>query len=218
MLSYRTIVPHTLELLKLLCQEPYLKQCRLVGGTALALQYGHRTSVDLDFFGSFDKEEDTLYTILQPYAEVRRIKDSPNIKIFFMDDVKVDFVNYSAYSWIDDAVEEDGLRLASPKDIAAMKINAIEDRGSKKDFIDIYFLLQHYSLKEILDFYSQKYPNYSIYRALMSLTYFADADPKEMPTMFEEISWEEIKTYIKQHVTSYERSEQAANGLKAEST
>ena len=208
MLSYRTIVPHTLELLRQLCQEPYLKDCRLVGGTALALQYGHRTSVDLDFFGSFGEEEDKLFTVLQPYAEVRRLKDTPNIKVFVMDDVKVDFVNYSIYSWIDDAVEEEGLRLASPKDIAAMKINAIEGRGSKKDFIDVYFLLQHYSLKEILDFYSQKYPNYSIYRALMSLTYFADADPKETPTMFEDVSWEEIKVYIKQQVAAFERSAQ----------
>ena len=206
MLSYRTIVPHTLELLKKLCQEPYLMDCRLVGGTALALQYGHRTSVDLDFFGSFGNEEDKLFTVLQPYAEVRRVKDSPNIKIFFMDDVKVDFVNYSIYPWIDDAVEDDGLRLASPKDIAAMKINAIEGRGSKKDFIDIYSLLQHYSLDELLKFYSQKYPNYSIYRALMSLTYFADADPKDTPTLFMDVTWGEMKTFIKQKVVEYERS------------
>ncbi len=206
MLSYRTIVPHTLELLKKLCQEPYLMDCRLVGGTALALQYGHRTSVDLDFFGSFGNEEDKLFTVLQPYAEVRRVKDSPNIKVFFMDDVKVDFVNYSIYPWIDDAVEEDGLRLASPKDIAAMKINAIEGRGSKKDFIDIYSLLQHYSLDELLKFYSQKYPNYSIYRALMSLTYFADADPKDTPTLFMDVTWGEMKTFIKQKVVEYERS------------
>ena len=206
MLSYCTIAPHTLELLKQLCQEPYLKECRLVGGTALALQYGHRSSVDLDFFGSFDKEEDLLYSVLRPYADVRKISDKPNIKIFFMDDVKVDLVNYSIYPWIDAAVEEDGVRLASPKDIAAMKINAIEGRGSKKDFIDVYFLLQHYSLNEIMDFYSMKYPNYSLYRALMSLTYFADADPKEMPTMFEKVSWEDIKTYIKQQVVAYERS------------
>ena len=206
MLSYCTVEPHTLELLKLLCQEPYLKECRLVGGTALALQYGHRTSVDLDFFGSFGNEEDKLFTVLQPYAEVRRVKDSPNIKIFFMDDVKVDFVNYSIYPWIDDAVEEEGLRLASPKDIAAMKINAIEGRGSKKDFIDIYSLLQHYSLDELLKFYSQKYPNYSIYRALMSLTYFADADPKDTPTLFMDVTWGEMKTFIKQKVVEYERS------------
>ena len=206
MLSYRTIVPHILELLKKLCQEPYLMDCRLVGGTALALQYGHRTSVDLDFFGSFGNEEDKLFTVLQPYAEVRRVKDSSNIKIFFMDDVKVDFVNYSIYPWIDDAVVEDGLRLASPKDIAAMKINAIEGRGSKKDFIDIYSLLQHYSLDELLKFYSQKYPNYSIYRALMSLTYFADADPKDTPTLFMDATWDEMKTFIKQKVVEYERS------------
>ena len=206
MLSFCTVEPHILELLIELTQEPFLKDCRLVGGTALALQYGHRKSIDLDFFGSFGREEDKLFTVLQPYAEVRRLKDMPNIKIFFMDDVKVDFVNYSIYSWIDDAVEEDGLRLASPKDIAAMKINAIEGRGSKKDFIDVYFLLQHYSLSEILDFYSKKYPNYSIYRALMSLAYFADADPKEMPTMFEDVSWDEIKAYIKQQVAAFERS------------
>ena len=206
MFSYRTIAPHTLELLKQLCQEPYLKECRLVGGTALALQYGHRTSVDLDFFGSFDKEEDKLFTVLQPYAEVCKIKDSPNIKIFFMDDIKVDFVNYSIYPWIDDAVEEDGLRLASPKDIAAMKINAIEGRGSKKDFIDIFSLLHHYSLEEILQFYSQKYPNYSIYRALKSMVYFADADPKDMPTLFIDDSWEDVKAYIKEQVAIYENS------------
>ena len=206
MLSYCTIVPHTLELLKQLCQEPYLKDCRLVGGTALALQYGHRESVDLDFFGSFGDEKDKMYTVLQQYAEVRKIKDGSNIKIFFLDDVKVDFVNYSIYPWIDDAVEEDGLRLASPKDIAAMKINAIEGRGSKKDFIDIYFLLKHYSLEELLKFYSQKYPNYSIFRALMSLTYFVDADSKEPPTMFEEVTWEEIKAFIKQQVVTYEHS------------
>lgn len=206
MLSYRTIEPHTLELLKALCQEPYLSECRLVGGTALALQYGHRVSVDLDFFGSFDKEENILYQKLLPYAKVEKIKDKENIKIFFMDNVKVDFVNYSIYPWLDEPIVEENIRLASPKDIAAMKINAIEGRGAKKDFIDIYFLLQHYSLDDILKFYAQKYPNYSIYRALMSLTYFADADPKEMPIIFADIEWEEMKSFIKKQVSDFERS------------
>ena len=206
MLSYRTIEPHTLELLKALSQEPYLKGCRLVGGTALALQYGHRSSIDLDFFGSLDPDGNILYTKLTSYAQTEKIKDTPNIKIFFMDGIKVDFVNYSLYSWLDEAVREDGLRLASPIDIAAMKINAIEGRGSKKDFIDVYFLLKHYSLDEILQFYSRKYPNFSIYRALMSLTYFADADPKEMPKMFVDVDWDEIKSFIKGEVAKYERS------------
>lgn len=207
MLSYRAIEPHTLELLKRLCQEPYLKGCRLVGGTALALQYGHRQSVDLDLFGSFEPEENYLFdVVLKPYGKIEVVKDRPTIKICFLNGIKVDFVNYSIYPWIDDPIEEDGLRLASPKDIAAMKINAIEGRGTKKDFIDVYFLLQHYSLDEVLRFYSEKYPNYSIYRALMSLTYFVDADSSENPVMFEKVSWEEIKTFINQQVANYERS------------
>ena len=107
---------------------------------------------------------------------------------------------------IDTCVIIDALQKRQPFDIAAMKINAIEGRGSKKDFIDIYSLLQHYSLDELLIFYSQKYPNYSIYRALMSLTYFADADPKDTPTLFMDVTWDEMKTFIKQKVVDFERS------------
>lgn len=61
-----------------------------------------------------------------------------------------------------------------------MKINAMEGRGSRKDFIDIHLLLQHYTLDELLSFYVQKYPNYSIFRALLSLTYFDDAESPEV--------------------------------------
>ena len=204
MLSFRTIVPDTLELLKRLTQEPFLKDCRLVGGTALALQYGHRSSVDLDFFGSFDVDGEEMFEILKSYGNVEKQKLSTNIRIFDINGIKVDIVNYSIYPWLEDSVEEDGLRLASPQDIAAMKINAIEGRGSKKDFIDIYFLLHHFSLEEILDFYAKKFPNYSMYRALMSLTYFADAEKNVMPTMFMDFDWEQCKSFILNEVKAYE--------------
>ena len=94
-------------------------------------------------------------------------------------------------------------RLASPCDIAAMKINAIEGRGTKKDFIDMYFLLQHYSLKEVLDFYARKYPENSMFRALMSLSYFEDAEEQIMPKMFSETSWDTIKKHIIKTVSKY---------------
>ena len=204
MLSLRTIVPDTLELLKRLTQEPFLKDCRLVGGTALALQYGHRSSIDLDFFGSFEVDGEEMFEILKHYGNVEKHKLSTNIRIFDINGIKVDIVNYSIYPWLEDSVEEDGLRLASPKDIAAMKINAIEGRGSKKDFIDIYFLLQHFSLEKILDFYAKKYPNFSIYRALMSLTYFVDAEKFEMPMMFVDFDWEQCKSFILNEVKTYE--------------
>lgn len=97
--------------------------------------------------------------------------------------------------------------LASPKDIAAMKINAIEGRGSRKDFIDIHLLLQHYTLDELLSFYVQKYPNHSLFRALLSLTYFddAEAEAEAMPKMFMPDSWDTIKAHIKASVDSYQR-------------
>ena len=118
--------------------------------------------------------------------------------------VKVDFVDYSRYAWIDDPVQGDGFLLASDKDIAAMKVNAIIGRGTRKDFIDLYVLLQHYSLTEILEFYKQKYPEFSEYRALLSMTYFEDAEMQDMPKMFIEIPWDEMKSTIIKAVKDYQ--------------
>ena len=195
MLSYQTVEPHTLELLKGLMSEPLFGSLRLVGGTALALQYGHRSSIDLDFFGNIESDAETIKDILRKYGKLLVIKESKNIKIYQLDGVKVDIVNYS-YPWIDTPIIEDGIILASPKDIASMKGKAIEGRGTKKDFIDMYFLLQHYDLREIFTFYQNKYPENSIFRALMSLSYFDDAENQFMPKMFSSISWEDVKNYI----------------------
>ena len=86
-----------------------------------------------------------------------------------------------------------------------MKINAIEGRGSKKDFIDIFLLLQQYTLEEILAFYFRKYPNHSVFRALLNLTYFDDADSQAMPRMFIPDTWPDIKSRIKTIVGNYQR-------------
>lgn len=199
MLSYCTVEPHTLELLKKLSSEDFLSGTRLVGGTALALQYGHRMSVDLDFFGNICGDEIDLKGRLKEVGKLAVIKESKNINIFLLDGIKIDIVNY-AYPWIDDTVQEGSIVLASPRDIAAMKINAIEGRGTKKDFIDLYFLLKHYSLQELLNFYARKYPEYSLFRALMSLTYFEDAENQYFPKMFVNVEWEEIKECIRREV------------------
>ena len=196
MLSFQTVEPHTLELLRSLMALPSLSETRLVGGTSLALQYGHRNSVDLDFFGILDDDLLAFRDNLESISHVNVIKETKSIRIYDIDGVKIDFVDYSRYPWLADAVEEDGLRLASPTDIAAMKVNAIEGRGTRKDFVDIYFLLQHYSLNEILGFYQEKYPEHSMFRALMSLSYFDDAEKQMMPKMFASVSWDEMKAYI----------------------
>lgn len=205
MLQLRTVLPHTLELLKILSSQPELQNMRLVGGTSLALQYGHRQSIDLDFFGHLAcTNEEVLDMLRRVGKEVQILNQSKFIIQAVIDGVKVDVVNYSCYEWIDEPIIEDNIVLASARDIAALKVNAIEGRGSKKDFIDIYVLLQHYSLSEILDFYKQKYPEYSIFRALLSLTYFVDADNMSMPTMFIQDSWEDMKSEIMKVVNEYQ--------------
>ena len=114
MLSYQTVNSHTLELLKKLTNEEFLSKARLVGGTALALQYGHRISIDLDFFGNIEEDNETIKEVLINIGKLSVIKESKNIKIYILDDIKIDFVNYR-YNWLDPAIEENGIRLASPR-------------------------------------------------------------------------------------------------------
>lgn len=195
MLYLETVESSTLELLKKLQRLPVLEQTRLVGGTALALQLGHRKSIDLDFFDTVDCEAEYLRESIAGIASLTILKESPHIHIYIVDGIKVDIVNYK-YPWLDDVVLEQGLRLASVSDIAAMKITAIIGRGTKKDFIDIAFLLHHFSLEEILHFYAAKYNDSSVFMAMKSLAYFDDAEADPMPDMFVNQSWQQVKAHI----------------------
>lgn len=199
MLHLSTVEPATLELLRTLQQLPVLSNTRLVGGTALALQMGHRKSIDLDFFGTIDEDPQDLVKALRTIGTLVTLKESKNIHIYVINGVKVDIVNYT-YPWLDDAVCMNGICMASPKDIAAMKITAIVGRGTKKDFIDMYFLLKRYSLTKILSFYSTKYSDGSSFLAMKSLAYFDDATVDPMPDMFSDISWDQVKESILSHL------------------
>lgn len=203
MLSIRTILPNTLELLKQLSAQPELQGMRLVGGTALALQYGHRQSIDLDFFGHLQVSMDDIVLMARRLGSVTITNQSSTILQMELNGIKVDVVNYRCYDWIDAPIVEDCITLASPKDIAALKVNAIEGRGTRKDFVDVYLLLQHYSLAQILDFYKQKYPEHSEFRALLSLTYFDDAEAQPMPKMLIKDTWEQMKSSIAAAVKLY---------------
>lgn len=193
MLQFKAVSNELHRLLKFIQQQPVFGELRLVGGTALALQYGHRESIDLDFFGQV--ELDDLAGYLLPYGSLKLIRSSSNIKIYLINGIKVDFVNYN-YPWLDAAIVEEGVILASDKDIAAMKIAAITGRGSKKDFIDLYFILQKYPLAEIMGFYLSKFPDATEMLALKSLVYFSDAEAEPMPKMIMDINWEDIKSVI----------------------
>ena len=134
MLHLGTIEPKTLELLRRLQSLSIFEHSRLVGGTALALQLGHRKSIDLDMFGSIEATSEEIQDACRNAGELEISKTSKNINIYWVDGIKVDCVNYP-YEWLEECKVLDGLRLASVNDIAAMKISAIINRGTKKDFI-----------------------------------------------------------------------------------
>jgi len=196
MLQIRSVTPDTLELLKKLQSMPELAETRLVGGTALALLLGHRLSIDLDLFGKIDQEIITRALQEKMFDDFVILSESKVIKHYVINDVKVDIVKYDYYPWIEDMIVEDGIRLAGLKDIAAMKIAAITNRGSKKDFIDLFFLLKQFSMSEILEFYQTKYHDIEIRMAIFSLTYFVDADADDMPKMLIPTKWNDIKKRI----------------------
>ena len=199
MLQFKTIEPGTLKLLKELQALHFLQEARLVGGTALALQLGHRKSIDLDYFGKIDVEPESLRKILSETHSITIVQESKDINIYLIDGIKVDFVNYR-YSWIDAPVNDNGVVLAGIKDIAAMKINAVIGRGTKKDFIDLFFLLRRFTLQEMLDMYIQKYPEGSLFIAMKSLSYFEDAESDPMPVMLSPADWNTVKAKIRKAI------------------
>lgn len=202
MLHYETIEPNTLELLKRLQSLPCLANTRLVGGTSLALQYGHRKSIDLDLFGTIDADPDELAEAISTCGHTVLLKKTANINIYMIDGIKVDIVNYK-YPWIEEALIEDGIVLAKVHDIAAMKVNAVIGRGTRKDFIDLARIMKQYTLSQVLNFYFRKYPDASMFLAAKSMAYFADADNDPMPYMFSGETWEEIKAYISRQYEDY---------------
>lgn len=196
MLHYQSIHPKTLELLKELQQTEFLQTFNLVGGTALALQIGHRKSIDIDLFGRTDFESSELNTKLNALQrEIKIIKNSKNINIYSIDQIKVDIVNYH-YPWLQPTLTMNGLKLASIEDIAAMKLAAVTGRGTKKDFIDLFILLKKYSLYDLIDFYNRKYADGSVFMVLKSLTYFEDAESDPLPEMLLPFDWEFMKKTI----------------------
>jgi predicted nucleotidyltransferase component of viral defense system len=200
MLYTNTISEQTLVLLKQIQAIHLFKELRLVGGTSLALQLGHRESIDLDLFGKLDANKSQVTEVLKKYFDdIQPMSNSIKIHIFAINGVKVDIVDYP-YEWICEKIEENDLVLASMKDIAAMKLEAITNRGTKKDFVDLYFLLQHFSLEEMLEFYSRKFKTNSSFMILRSLSYFEDADKQIMPKMLIQTDWEEIKEIIREEI------------------
>lgn len=206
MLQYSTIEPGTLELLRALMEMPELSDFYLAGGTALALYYGHRKSVDLDLFSNRDFEDEAIVTLLNDrFADFSYNSFKNPVGIFsFIGQTKVDFVRYYRHDLLEPITAEDGIRLASLADLAAMKLSAILKRGVKKDFWDISRLLDQFSVADLIAFYQRKFPGQQLLISIpQALTYFADADESEEPICLLGYSWKDIKTKIQRAVSEY---------------
>ncbi len=199
MLQTATVASSTLELLGRLQDEPLLHSTRLVGGTALSLQIGHRKSDDLDLF-SVDPIDGLAVQgmLVDKYGFVPSIIDE-NTLIGFIQGVKIDVI-YHPFPWLDDAIEEEGFRIATKKDIAAMKMHAIINSGKRpKDFVDIAFLSMHFSYNEIKRLLLGRYPAYDPIMADRAVIYFDDIDEAligEISMIGYEFDFERIKDRI----------------------
>ncbi|HPB53120.1 MAG TPA: nucleotidyl transferase AbiEii/AbiGii toxin family protein, partial [Saprospiraceae bacterium] len=189
MLQTQTVEPGTLDLLKKCMELDALQPFTLVGGTALSLQYGHRMSIDLDFFGNVNFLDDKL--ISEQFASIGNaelVNQSSVMLGFFINEIKVDIVKYK-YDFIEKPITEGIIRLAHPKDIGAMKLAAISGRGKRKDFYDLYYLLRDYSLEDLISFNKKKFPDSNEMIIIKSLGYFDDADLDQQPILMEQVSW-----------------------------
>jgi hypothetical protein len=187
---------------------PSLKPFSLVGGTALSLRYGHRSSIYLDLFFHEKFNNHQIIDELESTFKYRFVykQQQTEFGIFcFIDNIKVDIV-YFPHQPISEIEEVDNIRMYSSADISAMKIQAILGRAKKKDFWDLYELLRHYPLQQLIDWHKQKYPSQMLAISIPhAITYFAEAEESETPVSFKNQTWEQIKKGISRNVSDYLR-------------
>lgn len=193
---------NTQEALALLGESSVLKDAYLAGGTAVALQLGHRISIDLDFFTS--KRFDVNMT-------ARALKESGNFLIKqiswgtlqgYFKKVRFSLFVYE-YPVLFHSKRFHNIKILDIKDIGAMKLAAISDRGVKRDFIDLYFICKKgVSLSYLLRLYDKKYKKLknNLIHIQKSLVYFDDADSEEMPKMLRKVIWQDIKKFFENEV------------------
>ena len=174
----------------------------------MALRYGHRSSVDLDLFfhEKFDHKSIESELTLEFGRDFNYESGHKQFGIFcYIQEIKVDIV-YIPHQPIEKIVLEDNIRMYSSADISAMKIQAILGRAQKKDFWDLYELLRHYPLQQLMDWHKQKYPSQMLAISIPNaISYFADAEESETPVSYKGQTWEQIKKEIKRVVSDYLR-------------
>ncbi|MEO7266248.1 MAG: nucleotidyl transferase AbiEii/AbiGii toxin family protein [Ferruginibacter sp.] len=189
----------TYRLIQQLQTLPELADFYLVGGTALALLLGHRNSIDIDFFTQRNFTAVEIEDALKDRHVFTATLSKNNTVLAVVDNIKTDFVKHD-YPLINLPLTEEGITFLSKEDIVAMKLHAIIQSGKRlKDFIDIYFLLQHFSMAEMIGFFEKKYSYANPLIALKAVTYFDDIDENiDPPKLLQPLPLALIKNRILQ--------------------
>ena len=198
-----TLSPPTKKLLALLKNTRWLNKYYLAGGTALAMHYGHRQSVDLDWFTTSHINLPVLLKNLSAVGQFEVLNKTEDTLEGILAGVKVSFMTYP-YHLLASPVTWAKINIAASLDIAIMKLGAIADRNTKKDFIDLFIFLENEKMplsallvKARQKFAGVSYDSYHLYKAL---TYFVDADQEAMPKMFINLKWKKVKDFFTREV------------------
>lgn len=195
----QTLLPDTIRAIQLVSDIPIIRKAYLAGGTALALHLGHRISVDLDFFTQEELEENILAADLNRLPDFKEEGRTWRTVWGKIGETKFSLFYYK-YPLLAPTHSFMKINLLDTRDIAAMKIQALGDRGTKRDFVDLFFLSRIYSLNDMLKFYDQKYGDLDdkMYHLLRSFDYFADAETEKLPKMLIDVSWAQVKKFFHQ--------------------
>ncbi len=193
------IAPETFKLIQELQTIPELKEFYLVGGTALALQLGHRGSIDIDLFTQNEFNDNVIVELINKQYTIIEIFRRKGSIICLINNIKTDFIRHD-YELLRQPLTEEGITFLSKEDIAAMKFHAIIQSGKRlKDFIDVYFLLEHFSLKQMIDFFSAKYKYSNPMIAMKAINFFDDIDPNiDPPKLLEPLPLKKITRRIQE--------------------
>ena len=195
----QVLTPETKHVFEKLQGKPWMKKFYLAGGTALALQYGHRQSIDLDWFCERSFQTQPFINRLSQAGVLELLNVEDGTVDGILDNVKVSFFHFP-YKLLRKTVSLHSVRLAHPLDIACMKLNAIAGRNAKKDFLDLYVFLKREEMDfvKLLQFADKKFGDTKLdrYHILRSLTYFVEADEQPMPKMAVPLDWDDVKTFF----------------------
>ncbi|QOI96897.1 MAG: nucleotidyl transferase AbiEii/AbiGii toxin family protein [Flammeovirgaceae bacterium] len=194
MLFKETVTPQLLETARKLCAVPELASFRMAGGTAIALQLGHRKSVDIDLFSNQKTNKASLRKILANQFKETVFFVSPDRIQAEISGLKVELYDHWLMPFKTPAVEAEGLRLASLTDLTAFKLSAITGRREKKDYIDLYFLFSALGINQLLAQFKEYDPLLSPKSLIFALSEVkaAQANQSVMPDMLKEVSWTDI--------------------------